>query len=256
MDLGEIFSNVEKKMQADIGKARASITHSGLKGSQFERTFRTFLREYLPCSLEISTGQVVDSRGGISKQLDVIISDSARTPVLYQDEETRVVPVECVYAVIEVKANLSIGEVESVFENMRSVKALTKTAYEPPQGLIHSKVRMYGQPWDIWPVNYYAFSFEGADLRSVAQRLDQLTIAAKSPIHHRVDMVCVLDRGVVCNQRTDGVFDALPSPGSSLFVCNTRKPLLLFYALASHYFNQCVLPPFRFSTYLGQMEFD
>ena len=75
------------------------------------------------------------------------------------------------------------------------------------------------------------------------------------PEHSRIDTVCVLNRGVICNQRADGKFDALPEPGSKLYVCKTDRALLLFYALISRYFNQARLPNFRFTDYLGKMKF-
>jgi hypothetical protein len=115
---------------------------------------------------------------------------------------------------------------------------------------------MYGKDWPIWPVNYFVFAFEGADLKSVAQRLQDLAINTGAPPEARVDMVCVLNRGVICNQSLDGSFNALPSASSHLFICNTSKSLLLFYTLASNCFNQTWLPSFRFKDYLGEMTFD
>lgn len=84
MNVAEIFAQVANQMRADVERARAAMNHAGLKGSEFEKTFRKFLRQYLPASLDISTGQVVDSKGGVSKQLDVIIADAAKTPILYR----------------------------------------------------------------------------------------------------------------------------------------------------------------------------
>lgn len=243
-------------MRADVESSRAAISHAGLKGGEFEKILRKFLRQYLPASLDVSTGQAVDSKGGVSRQLDVIITDAAKTPILYQGEEIRVVPIECVYAAIEVKANLTLREVDSVLENMKSVKQLKKAAYQLERGPITRSVNMFGQDWPIWPVNYYVFAFESADLTSIANRLNALAAAGDFPPHSRVDMVCVLDRGVICNRTPDGTFDALPTPASNLAVCNTRKSLLLFYTLASQYFNQTWLPSFRFSDYLGEMTFD
>lgn len=155
---------------------------------------------------------------------------------------------------IEVKANLTLAEADSIFENMKSVKQLKKTAYLPDRGSITRRVQMYGKDWPIWPVNYFVFAFEGAELKSVAQRFQDLTMGA--PPEARVDMVCVLNRGVICNQNQDGSFSALPSASSHLFTCNTSKSLLLFYALASNYFNQTWLPSFRFNDYLGEITFD
>lgn len=256
MNVSEIFAQVANQMRADVERARAAMDHAGLKGSEFEKTFRNFLRQYLPASLDISTGQVVDSRGGVSKQLDVIIADTAKTPILYQTDETRVVPIECVYAVIEVKANLTLAEIESIYQNMQSIKQLKKAAYQPENSVIIRSVNMYGQDWPIWPVNYYVFAFDGVDLMTIVQRLQELTIDSAAPTASRVDMVCVLDRGVICNRLSDGSFDALPTPTSNLFACNTAKSPLLFYTLASRYFNQTWLPSFRFLDYLGEMTFD
>jgi hypothetical protein len=106
MSVAGIFDKVAKRMRLDMDEAREALSHAGLKGSSFEDIFREFLRKYLPLSLDISTGQIIDSHGGITRQLDVIISDTAKTPIFYSKGEVRVIPIECVYAVIEVKAKL------------------------------------------------------------------------------------------------------------------------------------------------------
>jgi hypothetical protein len=108
-DVAELFRIVAERMRGDLRLARAALTHPGLRGASFEEAFRSFLRTYLPRTLEVSTGVIVDSVGGYSRQIDVIISDAARTPVLYAVGETRVVPVECVYMAIKVKAHLNAG---------------------------------------------------------------------------------------------------------------------------------------------------
>jgi hypothetical protein len=158
--------------------------------------------------------------------------------------------------VIEVKANLAFGEVDSIFQNVQSVKSLKKAAYQSENGIIARTVNMYGQDWSIWPVHYYVFAFEGTDLIRTAERFGQLATESGSPASSRVDMVCVLDRGVICNRVSEGSYDALPTPSSDLWVCHTEKSLLLFYTLASRYFNQTWLPAFRFNDYLGNMAFD
>ena len=243
-------------MRADVERVRAAMTHPGLKGGEFEKIFRQFLRQYVPAALDISTGQAVDSKGGVSKQMDVILSDARKTPILYQTDETRVVPIECVYSVIEVKATLTQGDLDSILENMLSVKLLQKLAHQPEDNLISRTVNMYGQQWPIWPVNYYVFAFGGADLMSIAKGLQEVTTTRALPANTRVDMVCILDQGVICNLMSDGLFDALPTPSSTLNVCNTTKSLLLFYSLASRYFNQAWLPSFRFTDYVGAITFD
>jgi hypothetical protein len=92
MKLSDIFDNVSRQMQLDFDQARAAITHPGLKGSAFEEAFREFLRRYLPRKLDVLQGIIVDAQGKSSKQLDVIVCDSASTPVFYESGDTRVVP--------------------------------------------------------------------------------------------------------------------------------------------------------------------
>lgn len=255
MNIVEIFDEVAKQMRSDFEKARKAVKQPGLKGASYEETFRTFLRDYLPQSLDISTGILVDAHGSVSRQLDVIISDSAKTPIFYRSGNLRVIPVECAYAVIEVKSYLDANELDRIFQNMESARNLTKTAYFKPTGVIIYSDKLYGREWEIWPVNYYVFAYDSIELMTLAEHIDARHQAKKLPEHSRIDTVCVLDKGVICNQHADGIFDALPQPGSKLNICKTARSLLLFYALTSGYFNQARLPNFRFTNYLGNMTF-
>jgi hypothetical protein len=128
MDIDRVFNEVAQKMRSDLERARGALSHAGMKGASAEDTFRTFLREHLPRSLDVSSGVLVDVNGNVSRQLDVIISDANKTPVLFRSGEDRVIPVECAYAVIEVKSKLDAKELDSAFENMLSVRSLTQTA--------------------------------------------------------------------------------------------------------------------------------
>ena len=138
---------------------------------------------------------------------------------------------------------------------MLSVRRLVKSAYLPESDLIVRKVRAYGGEHAIWPVNYFVFAYDSPPLMSVAELIPQRTLNAQLPLGSRLDAVCVLNEGVICNKLANEMFSALPDPGSSWSVCRTPRSLLLFYALLSQYFNQAWLPNFRFTDYLGQLEF-
>lgn len=253
MTVDDIFEEVSAQMQSDLRRTRAALDHSGLKGSAFEDTYRKFLRAYLPDSLDVSTGVAVDSNGGRSRQLDVIISDAARTPIFYRSGDTRVIPIECIYAIIEVKARLDSKELDRCFKNMESVRSLLKKAYVEDKGVIRRRVKLYGREWKIWPTNYFVFAFDSIDLHSLAEKVKKLNQGR--PLHSRIDSICSLEKGVVTNFGKNGYFDALPSPGSHYFVCETEKALLLFYALTSRYFFQARMPRFNFVAYIAAMGF-
>src|SRR5687768_16882088 len=197
MKLEEVFDEVNKQMYTDLAKARKALTHPGLKGDSFEDIFRTFLRKYLPMSLDVSSGILVDANGTTTRQLDVIISDAARTPIFFEQGNVRVIPVEGCYAVIEVKANLDATELDRVFTNMLSVRALEKKAFTMRAGSIRESTTLYGKEWDIPPVMYFVFAFGGSRLEHLGELVNEEHQKRMLPHWSRIDTICVLDQGVI-----------------------------------------------------------
>ncbi|MEE7627226.1 DUF6602 domain-containing protein [Methylobacter sp. Wu8] len=253
MDLKEVFDEVSSQMKSDFVKAQKSLTHSGLKGDANEEVVKKFLRQYLPKSLDITTGMLVDSEGNQSKQLDIIICDSTKTPIFYQSGETRVIPIECAYAVIEVKAFLDKTELEKSYKNMQSVKALNKKAYFEDKGVIVSTKTLYGKEWDYWPIQHFVFAFDSPSLDSVLSNLN--AYQNHNEPHKRIDSICILEKGVIMNQSQDGMFSALPDSGSKVVARGTSKPLLFFYTLISIFLNQASMKYFNLMPYIKEMKF-
>ena len=255
MDFEKIFDLISKQMLADFEKARASVPHSGEKGRVLEKILKKFLRQYLPQNLDISTGFIVDTKGNSSKQLDIIISDAGKTPIFYQEEEIRTIPVECVFAVIEVKSALDSGEIISCYENMKSIKKLEKLAWKQPLDGFTLTDSLYGQDWEIWPINYFVFSLDSMNLNSVKELMDKINSEEKLSVSNRIDMIGVLDKGVIMNKRKDGFLDALPTPDSELEVRETKKALILFFTLMGVYLFDARLPNFVFREYIKGIKF-
>lgn len=258
-DLKQHFQQVAIKMRADFGDARAMSTHSGLKGTALENTVKKFLRKYLPKRLGICSGQVVDQTGAISRQLDVIIYDAFRTPTLFVSEDNQTVPIECVYAVVEVKAHLDASSLDSIFTNMMSVKGLQKTSYYTETSPIISSHGLYGRQWDHWPTHYYVFGFEGPpDPRTTVclRWIEQYNQTLADP-HLRIDLMCLLDRGVFLNYTVDdGKFHPLPTPETIPIYLDTPHSLLLFYTLIFQILGQCQMPQFNFTNYMGRVDWN
>ncbi|MGB5732933.1 MAG: DUF6602 domain-containing protein [Thiohalocapsa sp.] len=253
MNIEEVFKEVSAQMRSDFERSRSALSHPGLKGSSNEEIVKSFLRQYLPKNLEISTGLAVDSKGRVSRQLDIIVHDAAKTPIFFQSSETRVIPAECIYAVIEVKASLDKVELEKSFQNMQSVKNLEKVAFFKPNSAIVETKNLYGKEWLNWPIAHFIFAFSSPSLESVLSNLQVLETGLD--VHKRIDTICVLDKGVILNQALDGGLTALPSPNSQLAASVTEKPLLLFYTLISIVLNQATMKPFNIHPYLGQIKF-
>jgi len=249
MDLVSLFGSISTKMRADFDEARTAFTHPGLKGTAFENTVKSFLKAYLPEKLSVCSGQLIDAEGRISKQLDIIVYDAHGTPILKESGDVRVLPVECAYSIIEVKAHLSTPELDGAYANMRSVRALRKTAFPPQVGAVTTVKLLYGAEWVFWPVNYFVFAFDSIDPFTLCRRHRELHQDAA--LHERIDLVCILDKGVILHT-DDSKSEILPLPevGCRIGFKKTDHALLLFYALVSQVLNQASMPPFRFAAYL------
>lgn len=253
MDFATRFDNISMQMQLNFERVRGELPHAGEKGTSFEEIFREFLKHYFPKTLDISTGFIIDSNDNISKQMDVIISDAARTPIFYQDKGKRVIPAECVYAVIEVKAKLDSDELKRIFENMKSVYDLEKKAYTiPHHDNFFSKV--YGIS-PIYPTNYFIFALDSIDLRILADTMKNKYDNENIPYTTRIDSSCVFKKGVICNGIHDGVLDALPTPNSKVVCVYTERALLLFYILISQHLFQAQMPFFNIMDYTQGVNF-
>lgn len=266
-DLATIMEGVSKQLVASIEAGRVAIAHRSEKGSAVEGAVRQFFREHLPSSIGVAHGEVIDRHGGTSTQLDVILYDEARTPILYQDQEAgvRVIPVEGVIAAIEVKTSLRLDEIPSLSEAALRLKQLDCSSYYMADNpLIRHVSYAYGKEYSVLPPFYFVLAFDGPDLINLETRMAQNQVShsleGNDDLSKRIDMVCVLNRGVVTNGQSDsrgGITNlcAIPSPESRLVPIRTGHALLMFYILTSRYILQAEKPPIAIQRYIPE-DFD
>lgn len=124
-----LFSDAGKKLQQDFDSLRKSVPHSGLKGTGLERTLIEFLNNKIPQRFEATSGIIIDSKDRVSTQTDIVIYDASSSPVYYQNEEVRILPIETVASVIEVKTCLDKKELADSFKKIASCKELEVQAF-------------------------------------------------------------------------------------------------------------------------------
>lgn len=126
-NLQDMLTSAGKRMRKDV--AERMVPHPGELGIGREEIIRRFLRTYLSARFDISTGFVFDSKGNLSKQLDIIIANALVCPRFETAGGNRFYPCESVVAVGEVKSSLtSDAELQAALANLESVKDLDRSA--------------------------------------------------------------------------------------------------------------------------------
>lgn len=127
-DLRRLFLRLQEQLTAHLATNREVIGHPGLKGSASEERWISMLSEYLPKRYCVTGAVVIDSLGGLSDQLDLVIYDRQYSPFLFLQDGVSYIPAESVYAVFEVKQELSGETVEYAANKAASVRNLRRTS--------------------------------------------------------------------------------------------------------------------------------
>ena len=155
--LAEILAAAAQTMRADFRGSKV-IKHNASKGATREQILLKFLEKYLPKTVGCcGPCEIASADGQRSGQVDIAIYDLA-VPPLYLDGDFRVLPAECMYAVIEVKTKLTRKELKLSIDGIRRVKELPKTAYLPQDK--PRTCQLYGQTYTgHLPTAGYVFAY-------------------------------------------------------------------------------------------------
>jgi hypothetical protein len=127
IDLAELFLSLQKQMAARFETTRGFVPHDPTKGAAAEQNWLAMLNAYLPQRYKADSAFVVDFRGHLSEQIDVVIYDRQYSPLIFQQDGVRYVPAESVYAVFDVKQEMRKPAIEQAAEKAESVRRLKRT---------------------------------------------------------------------------------------------------------------------------------
>lgn len=100
------------------------IGHSSSIGQIRERRLSALLKSYLPNDIGIESGFVCDCIGGISPQIDIIVTDLDPIPTLDFDDFFKLVPVEKVICCIEVKSTLTTEDLKQISSQEKAINSM------------------------------------------------------------------------------------------------------------------------------------
>ena len=184
--LRERFLLLQKELEARLA-ANRSVEHAGEKGAATETGWRSMLGDYLPKRYCVAKAFVIDSNGDRSEQIDLVIHDQQYSPFLFKQDGAVFIPAESVYAVFEIKQDLSRENVEAAIQKAESVRRLHRTSV----GITHAGGQYPARP----PIDILAglLCFDSRWKPAFGKPLQ--SAIAKSPEPGRLDLVCALRRG-------------------------------------------------------------
>lgn len=122
-----LFLNLQAQLAAELKTYREGVPHQGEKGAASEECWREMLRKHLPRRYGIQKAFVVDARDGCSDQIDIVIFDQQYAPFMFNRSGLFYVPAESVYAIMDVKQEVSKETIEETAEKAGSVRRLHRT---------------------------------------------------------------------------------------------------------------------------------
>ncbi len=130
--LTEILDGLQARLEGGLRGNRSAVTHPGARGEASEEDWLRVLNDHLPQRYQANRAFVIDSQGECSEQIDIVIYDQQYSPLLYNQANQRYIPAESVYAVLEVKQDLSREHVLYAGQKAASVRRLHRTSAHVP----------------------------------------------------------------------------------------------------------------------------
>lgn len=252
MNLENVFKGINKKMLIDFEEISSEIEHRLSKGQVRElEIVNEFLTKYVPGNIGIAHGEIISTDGLISPETDIILHEKFSTPFLLKKEGYQVLPIECVYVVIEVKSFLDQAQLIDSFKKIKYIKQMPKRAFEEQRGPLVRSTNLYDKNWKFFPVIGMVVSFTSIDLRKLKKALNE--IHSEIALEHRIDSVWVLDKGMLVN--ASDTIDIAPSCKSNLLAIASDNPLMSLTVQLQSLLLSSWISKFRLKDYLENAEF-
>ncbi len=128
VSLKEVFGGLQKQMIDKMEADRKTIPHAPTLGDEGESSWLEIFQSYLPKRYQAEKAFVLDADGKLSQQQDIVIFDRQYSPFLLCHKQAHYIPAESVYAVFEVKQDLTRDHIRYAGEKVASVRALHRTS--------------------------------------------------------------------------------------------------------------------------------
>lgn len=205
--LEDYVRSLYMKLSADVQQRNRHIAHNGIRGSENERALADLLKDFLPIRFGVEQNAIIiDRNGKESREADIVIYDNSQPKFFH-----KIIPVEHVYAVVEVKTTLTLQEASDALEKLGILNSLEFRPALTPYW--ESRTGEQKIPPQQPPSAYvFAFASKSASFETFADwfpwdffnrhRLDPNFRLDDEPI--RLLRACSLDQGTLSLESSNG----------------------------------------------------
>ena len=224
------LEDVAKKLKIDFEGITKQIQHNGVKGSAREDLLKDYLKKLLPEKYSISSGIIIDNNQKQSKQQDFIIHDAFNCPSFFKTESNSILPIESVYATIEVKSTLDYSTLEQSVKNVESVRNLIKL---PNRNILRNQYD------NVYPLGFVFAYTSTCSLEQIQKKLFELNKNING--RHQISIICILDKGLIFNVQKNNVTEVTLIPSSNTLLGRSdsglESTLYSFYLFLLEYLD-------------------
>ncbi len=146
-DIKKFHESIGNELFAIKDRVRNLIgsVHWGKDGEYKEAILKNIIKRFLPSQCSVGTGFVINEKGEVTSQIDIIIYDNTR-PVLFKEGDFVIVQSHTVKGIMEVKTKInSHSELKDIIiKAEENAKKITKLAVYP---ILFNGIFSY--EWDI-----------------------------------------------------------------------------------------------------------
>lgn len=200
-DLSQGLRTASMQITEGCRQIYSRLDYRAARGEIRDYITREFLRKYVPETYGIERGYIITSDGHSSYEQDIIVYDKTKTPLLSQQGNSQVLPVEGVYITTEICSSLTFEDLERSIEDIEKIKKLKKSAYLKPPTPVY-RIREFRELKDYFNVVSYVLVYDSPHtLKELTEKLMELNQRRGVLPQHQIDSVFILRKGVIFNYR-------------------------------------------------------
>jgi hypothetical protein len=189
------FAFIQEQFRSKLNEIRDTLEHKSSKGSNVEQIIREFITTYLPAYNRIGQGEIIDTDGNTTSQLDVIMTNEFH-PNINDLSQPSLYFIEGVACAGEVKSILSSKDLDTILKNCLRYKELN--LHISRTMIIHSNDSDMKRFIEKRP--YFLFAFESQlTIETIAEKVTEYNTLNCPNIWQQIDAIFLLDRGSLIN---------------------------------------------------------